>query len=217
VQATTGAETDATTVEVKSGETAQVALKTRGTGRVEGAVYEYGTTKPIVAARCGVAVSMGGGNYAMDDSRQTFTDGAGHFAVDAPIGHARVFCTAPEPPWTGAGGDVDVAAGQVATRTLYSVLPTFTTTTGSVGLKVQPRVFPITVASVDPHGPAAAAGVQAGDHLVSIDGGSLDGLLPIGAWDLILNHPAGSTLTLGIERGGATRQLTLTVVDGGPP
>jgi hypothetical protein len=217
IQATAGADSDAATVEVKSGETAHVALKTRGTGRVEGAVYEYGTTKPIVAARCGVAAEIGGGNYAMDPARQTFTDGAGHFALDAPIGHAHVLCMPSEPPWTGAGAEVDITAGQVASHTLYSVNPTFTTTTGSVGLKVQPMTFPITVASVDPHGPAAAAGIQAGDHLVSIDGGSLDGLMPIGAWDLILNHAAGSTIALGIERGGATRQLTLPVVDGGPP
>jgi hypothetical protein len=217
VQATAGADTDATTVEVKSGETAHVALKSRGAGRFEGALFEYGTTKPVVAARCGIAVGIGGDNYAMDPSRQTFTDASGHFALDAPIGHARVLCWPSEPPWSGAGAEVDIAAGQVATHTLYSVQPTFTTTTGSVGLKLQPNTFPISIGSVDPHGAAAAAGIQVGDHLVSIDGGSLDGLLPLGAWDLILNHAPGSTATLGIERGGATRQVTLTVVDGGPP
>jgi RNA polymerase sigma factor (sigma-70 family) len=217
VQATAGADLDASTVDVKSGETAHVVLKSRGTGRVEGAAYEYGTTKPVIAARCGVAVAVGGGNFTMDSSRQGFTDAAGRFALDAPIGHARIVCIPPEPPWSGAGAEVDVEADKVAGHTVYSVLPTFGATTGSVGLKVQPLTFPITVGTVDPHGPAAAAGVQVGDHLVSIDGGSLDGLLPIGAWYLILNHAAGTTATLGIEHGGATRQVTVPVVDGGPP
>jgi hypothetical protein len=179
-------------------------------------MYEYGTTKPVVAARCGVAMAVGGGNFTMD-SHQTFTDAAGHFALDAPVGHARIICIPPEPPWSGAGAEVDIDAPTVASHTLYSVLPTFGATVGSVGLKLQPLTFPITVASVDPHGPAATAGIQAGDHLVSIDGGSLDGLLPLGAWDLILNHAAGTSTTLGIERGGTTRQLTVPVVDGGPP
>jgi len=217
VTATAGPDTDAELVEVKSGETAHVALKSRGLGRVEGAVFEYGTTKPVVAARCGVAADIGSGNYTMDDTRQGFTDAAGHFALDAPLGHGRIICLPPEPPWSGAGAEIDVAAGTVASHTLYSVKPTFTTTTGSVGLKLQPMTFPITVRSVDPHGPAAAAGIQVGDHVLSIDGGALDGLLAIGAWYLILDHSAGSTATLGIEHAGTTRSITLPVVDGGPP
>jgi len=217
VQASAGADVDAATVDVKSGETAHVALKTRGTGRVEGALYEYGTTKPIVAARCDVAAALGGGNFAGDASRQTFTDAAGHFVLDAPIGHGRIVCIPPLPPWTGAGAEVDIDARPTASHTLYSVLPTFGATTGSVGAKVEPLTFPITIAGVVPHGPAAAAGIQVGDHVVSIDGGSLDGLLPHGAWVLILNHAPGTTATLGIEHGGATRQVTIPVVDGGPP
>ena len=217
VKAVAGADMDAATVDVKSGETAHVALKSHGTGRVEGAIYEYGTTTPLVAARCDVGMAIGGGNFAADPSRQTFADGAGHFALEAPIGHARLVCISPEPPWSGAGAEIDISAGQVASHTLYSVRPTFTTTTGSIGLKLQPLTFPITVASIDPHGPAAAAGIQVGDHVLSIDGGALDGLLPIGAWYLIINHAAGSSVTLGIERGGATRQVTVPVVDGGPP
>lgn len=218
VQATLGPDGDAATVEVKSGETAHVALKSRGVGRVDGAVFEYGTTTPVVGARCGVGADIGNGNFTMDESRQGFTDATGHFSLGAPVGHGRIVCIPPQPPWSGAGGEVDVTAGgAVATHALYSVKPTFGATTGSVGLKVLPLTFPITVASVDPHGPAAAAGIHVGDHLVSIDGGSLDGLLPIGAWDLILNHAPGSTATLGVERGGATRDVTLPVVDGGPP
>ena len=164
-----------------------------------------------------MAAALGGGNFAVDAPRNAFTDATGHFALDAPIGHARIVCIPPVPPWSGAGAEIDVDARTVASHMLYSVLPTFGATTGSVGARVEPLTFPITIAGVVPHGPAAAAGIQVGDHLLSIDAGSLDGLLPIGAWDLILNHAAGTTATLGIEHAGATRQVTVPVVDGGPP
>lgn len=217
VQATAGADTDAASVDVKSGETTHVALKSRGTGRIAGVIYQYGTTQPLVAARCDAAAAIGGGNFASDASRQTYADATGHFTLEAPIGHVRVVCITPEPPWSGAGGELDVVAGQVASVTLYSVRPTFTTTTGSIGIRLQPLTFPITVSKVDPNGPAAAAGIAVGDHLLSIDGGSLEGLLPIGAWYLIINHAAGSTVTLDVERGAAERVVTVPVVDGGPP
>lgn len=217
VQASAGADTDAISVDVKSGETAHVALKSRGTGRVEGMIYQYGTAQPVVAARCDAAPAIGGGNFAMDATRQTYADATGHFSLDAPIGRVRVVCIPPEPPWSGAGGELDVVAGQVANITLFSVRPTFTTTMGSIGIRLQPLTFPITIAKVDPSGPAAAAGIQVGDHVLAIDGGSLDGLLPIGAWYLILDHAAGSTVTLDIERGNAERVITVPVVDGGPP
>src|SRR6185312_16132284 len=52
----------------------------------------------------------------------------------------------------------------------------------------------------DPHGPAAASGLAAGDHLVTIDGTSLQGMLPQGAMTLIMNHHPGSAIVLGVER-----------------
>jgi C-terminal processing protease CtpA/Prc len=107
------------------------------------------------------------------------------------------------------GIDVDVGTASTPPVTLYSVRPTFGTTASEPGLRPQAMTLPITVLRVDPSGPAAATGIKVGDHLVSIDGGSLDGVLPIGAWFLMINHAPGTTMTLGIERGGAARQVTI--------
>jgi S1-C subfamily serine protease len=65
------------------------------------------------------------------------------------------------------------------------------------------------VLRVDPAGPAHAAGILPGDHLVSIDGGGLDGLLPLSVWFLLIDHAPGTTAVLGIERGGTVRPVTL--------
>jgi len=65
---------------------------------------------------------------------------------------------------------------------------------------------------VTPAGPAGpAAGIAPGDRVATIDGQSLQGMLPDGAMFLLFNHRPGSTITLGLERRGATRTAKITV------
>lgn len=104
-----------------------------------------------------------------------------------------------------AGTDVDVVPGTVPHVDLVAVRATFAVPPPKVGFDLIPMTLPITVNTVDPAGPAAAAGVVPGDHLVTIDGQSLQGMLPQGATFMLLNHHAGSAMTLGLERGGAAR------------
>jgi RNA polymerase sigma-70 factor (ECF subfamily) len=214
IEARAGAETDGEAIDVKSGETVHVALKSRGVGHVEGTIFEYGTTTPVVGMRCGATLSMGGQMSAGlgDRNEQVFSDAAGHFAVTAPLGRVRVFCMdldlAGESRSPG-GTDVDVVATGTPPVTLYSVRPTFGTTPSEPGLRVQGMTLPITVLRVDPAGPAAPTGIHIGDHLVSIDGGSLDGVLPVGAWFLMISHAPGTMMTLGIEHAGAVRPVTI--------
>jgi hypothetical protein len=211
IEARAGAEDDGEAVDVKSGETAHVALKSRGVGRVEGTIFEYGTTTPVVGMRCSATLSMGGQMSAGlgDRGEQVFSDAAGHFAVTAPLGRVRVFCFDSDGAGRSPGGtDVDVAATGTPPVTLYSVRPTFGTTASEPGLRVQGMTLPITVLRVDPAGPAAATGIHAGDHLVSIDGGGLDGVLPVGAGFLMINHAPGTTMTLGVEHSGTVRQVS---------
>jgi hypothetical protein len=211
VEARAGAESDGQAVDVRSGETAHITLKSRGVGRVEGTVFEYGTTTPVVGLLCDAEVSMGGqmGGMPPDRSGLVFTDAAGHFSVTAPVGRVRVLCLGEN---QGPGGvDVDVGATGVPNVTLYSVRPTFGTSPSEPGLKLQPATLPITVLRVDPAGPAHAAGIQPGDHLVSVDGGSLDGLLPLSVWYLLIDHAPGTAAVLGIERGGTVHQVSLSL------
>jgi S1-C subfamily serine protease len=112
-----------------------------------------------------------------------------------------------------AGTDVDVGVTAGSSLALFAVRPTFGATPGDAGFTLRPIVLPITVNQIDPKGPAAASGLVSGDHLVTIDGQSLQGLLPQGASYLIQNHRPGTSVVLGIERAGGTRTITIAVGD----
>jgi RNA polymerase sigma-70 factor (ECF subfamily) len=208
VEAKAGIETDGAAVEVRAGETAHITLTNRGTGRVEGTVTELGAKAPVVGMRCDGNLSMGGqmGMSPPDESRQAFTDAAGHFSLTTPTGHVRVFCFPTSgPPISVAGTDVDVSPGRIPHVDLVAVRPTFGNSPAKVGFDLVPLNLPITVNTVDPAGPAAAAGIAPGDHIVTVDGQSLQGMLPEGVNIMLFNHHAGSTITLGLERGGSVR------------
>jgi regulator of sigma E protease len=64
----------------------------------------------------------------------------------------------------------------------------------------------ITVGQIQPGSPAAAAGIQPGDTLVTIDGTSYDALNGPSLLDG-LRASAGRTIQLGIERGGQIRSV----------
>jgi RNA polymerase sigma factor (sigma-70 family) len=218
VEAKAGVETDGASVDVRSGETAHVTLTSRGSGRIEGTVVELGTKSPVAGMRCDGNLSMGGQMSASppDESRQSFTDAAGHFSLATPTGHVRVFCGFFSSNPTGAllsvaGTDVDVAPGSVPHVDLISVRAAFGSSPPNVGFDLIPITLPLTVNTVDPAGPAAAAGVAPGDHVVTIDGQSLQGMLPQGVGFMLLNHHPGSTITLALERGGAARTAKIVV------
>ena len=203
VDATAGVESDGTAVDVVAGQTAHVALTSRALGHVAGRVTELGTGAPVVGMRCDGNLSIGGtmAGPPPDLTRQSFTDGTGRFEVAAPVGSVRVFCFMPESMTvSAAGADVDVSPSSEPNVGLVAVRATYGAAPGTAGFSLNPGMLPITVALVDPHGPAAAAGLVAGDHLVTIDGASLQGMLPQGAMTMIMNHHAGSTIVLGVER-----------------
>ncbi len=215
IEAKAGSETDGAAVEIRPGETAHVTLTSRGTGRVEGTVTELGTKAPVAGLRCDGNLSMGGqmGMSPPDESRQAFTDAAGHFSLTTATGSVRVFCfPVSGPPISPAGADVEVSRGSVPQHVeLVAVRPTFGPSPPKIGFALIPGKLPITVNTVDPAGPAQAAGLASGDHVVTVDGQSLQGMLPAGVMTMLFNHGAGSTVTLGIERDGAVRTAKLTV------
>jgi hypothetical protein len=165
--------------------------------------------------RCDGNLSMGGqmGMSPPDESRQAFTDAAGHFSLTTPTGSVRVFCfPVSGPPISPAGTDVNVSHGSVPQQVaLVAVRPTFGSTPPKIGFDLVPMKLPITVNTVDPAGPAATVGLAPGDHVVTVDGQSLQGMLPAGVMTLLFNHHAGSTITLGLERAGSARTARITL------
>lgn len=200
-------------IEIKSGETTKVTLTSRGEGKVEGHLYELGTKTPLPGYRCDANLSMGGemGGPPSADSHSSFPDAQGHFAMAAPVGTVRVFCF-PQGggATTVAGADVEVTKGNPASVDVYGVR--ITGARGDAGIRIKPVTLPLVIVAVTPNSAAAQQGIKPGDHIVSVDGASLQGVLPAGASVLIANHKPGTIVTVGIDRGGTVTAFKLPVV-----
>ena len=123
-----------------------------------------------------------------------------------------MFCFNPAGgPLSVAGTDVDVTAGTIPHVDLVSVRAAFGIPQPNVGFDVRPLNLPIAVNTVEPGGPAAGAGIAPDDHIVTVDGQSLQGMLPQGVSFLLLNHHVGSTITLALERAGVLRTAKVVV------
>jgi carboxyl-terminal processing protease len=80
-----------------------------------------------------------------------------------------------------------------------------------VGLSVIGVKAGLRVAAVFPHTPAAEAGIQAGETIISVDGESIAGKSS-GEATAKIKGPEGTSVTLGVRRGkaGKVRKLTIT-------
>jgi hypothetical protein len=215
IEAKAGGETDGASVEIKSGQTAKVTLTSRGTGKVEGHLYEFGTKTPLPGYRCDANLSMAGemGGPPGDPSQMSFPDDKGHFSMSAPVGMVRVFCfPQSNVALTVAGTDVEVTKGAAANVEIYGVRVKSGTSPGNAGFRIKPVTLPLVVGAVEPNSAAATQGMKVGDRVVTIDGASLAGLLPAGAMRLVLNHKPGTTVSVGIDRGGTVTTFKLPVV-----
>jgi PDZ domain-containing protein/carboxypeptidase family protein len=210
VDARAGTEADGATVDVKAGAVSKITLTSRGRGTVDGRVLEFGTKAPIANATCIASMSIGGVESTPDPSLLVSTDEAGRFVSGAPIGKVRVRCNAPPgSTLSNAGTDVEVGATEPAHVEVYQVK--IVAPPSDIGFQITPITLPLTVWKVDPTGPAAAAGLAPGDRVASIDGAAVAGLLPFTAMVVAMNHRPGSTLTLGIERGGTPMAIKINI------
>ena len=80
-----------------------------------------------------------------------------------------------------------------------------------IGLSIVPVKQGLRVTSVFPHSPAAEAGIEAGDTLVSVEGESIAGV-PSGEATKKIKGPEGTKVTIGLRdaKSGKVRELTLT-------
>jgi len=201
IHAQAGPQVDSQTVEVRSGETASITLHSRATAIVEGTVTDFASHTPLAGLRCDAQLLAPGQTISLlpDVAQQAYTDALGHFSVNAPLGRVRVFCFAVNGELRSpAGGDVDVTASG-AKLSAASVRGTDEPPAKIPGLVIDPLALPVTIA-------AASGALHPGDQIVSVDGVSVEGLLPDGVAMLIGNHRVA---TLVVSRAGALLTIKL--------
>ena len=219
LDAKAGLERDGASIEIKSGQTTKVTLTSRGIGKVEGHVSEFGTKTPLTGFTCDANLSLAGqmSGPPPDPSQRGFTDDKGHFAMSSPLGKVRIFCFARgDSSLSVAGIDIEVTSQATATAEVYAVRNKYGASPGDVGLQIRPTQLPLVVNNVRSGSGAAAQGVKVGDVVTSIDGATLAGVLPNGATVLISNHKPGTTVTVGLDRGGTPLTVKLPVVAAPP-
>lgn len=79
----------------------------------------------------------------------------------------------------------------------------------ALGLRIAVDGEALAVAAVTPGGPAALAGIRAGDRLVAVEGRRLGARDP-GLAAALLEGPEGSMVRLSLSRAGRVRDVTLT-------
>jgi RNA polymerase sigma factor (sigma-70 family) len=206
--AVSGPQAAAAVVEVAPGATATVTMRSPGSGVVTGRLVDHATGAPIAGHRCDVSPRAGdavGVQYFGPDS-EAITDADGRFRIDpAPAGEGFVHCRGGGTSGglraltVGVGETVDVELPAVAHR---DGVP-FHDLGARLGV-IDHRIIELL-----PGGAAARAGLAVGDRIVAVDGKPVDALAFRGIVQLIAQRPAGTAATVEVERGGATRSVSI--------
>lgn len=81
-----------------------------------------------------------------------------------------------------------------------------------LGIRAQPTMQGQAVISVEADGPAAKAGLKAGDVITAIDGQEIDADHPF-INQLIFNHKPGDTVELKVDRDGSSTTISVTLAE----
>lgn len=197
---------DVRTVDVRPGASTRIQLVNKGTARLEATLVELGTNAPMAGVSCWVKLASGWPSPTDRDDVQ-LSDAAGRVAFTVPASNVRIICSPPGTAWANAQRElVAIPNKLVATRLVF--VPIRPRGDGNPGFNVFTHLIPLTVGDVFPN--AAKAGLAPGDHILSIDGVSLEGVGSPAAGALLLPHMKGSTIVLGIERKGVA--LTISII-----
>jgi S1-C subfamily serine protease len=78
-----------------------------------------------------------------------------------------------------------------------------------LGLRFEPEQKPVVIADVKPDSPAAKAGAQKGDKVITVDGQNVWNVLRLQR--MLVHKKAGDTVRFGIERDGKEASLSVTL------
>lgn len=203
-------EGDIKKVVLKEGETREVTLESHGMGKIRGRIVDFETGLPVSNVMCRTLLAAGTsqGVTNWDHASVPMSDEQGLFVFEsAPAGHLLVACLG-DSTQSGASTFIDLPTGGEKELTL-KVVPITRSGTSGHGIELFSPTLSIT--GVQPGSPAANAGLQPGDLLVSVDGRRVDELGPEGAAVLLDNEAPGSVVPVGVLRGGALLNASLTL------
>ena len=200
-----GAEEDARSVEVVAGQTATVALQSRGSTTVRGHLVDWASGSAVPGLRCTAALRPSPSVLVPLNAIVGLTDDSGAFVLEGvPTGDISVLCFPATPYWTFGRTDLTVTSGQDATCQVQAVKRDPNVPQAEIGAVIDPIAMPLQFQLIAPNGPAQRAGIHPGDVLIAIDGLNASQLSPFGATVAISQRPAGSTAHLGLARGAQT-------------
>ncbi len=157
---------------------------------------------------------------ALSNLRANVTDTAGRFTIErAPVGAIALLGISHDPaePWSfELARTIPTTAGSVELGEVSVVRPRTKRgqQRGSLGIRIKDpgddavdRVHE--VAWIDPKGSAAKTELVVGDQITSVDGTDVTGDNG-GLFDLLIDAPAGTPITLGLARGSSVK-IVLTL------
>jgi hypothetical protein len=219
VTAQSTSEGGAAHVELTAGQIASVAIASHGRGTITATLVPF---KNIGGAPAGLpshegrraAAEAGITNWHPATSPRSDAQGHATFSP-APAGDVFVQCYDPGRVWSDGAASATLPPGgtvSVEIPVVKSTLGTNVGNVGNVGVDFAPQQLGARVAAVEPGSPAAGANIVVGDVFVAIDGAPVAGLTPYGVSLLIMNHPIGGSVSVGVQHGTDTRTVTLAVV-----
>jgi len=120
-----------------------------------------------------------------------------------------VYCYNPAAGMSSARAFVELAPGARGTAQLTTV-HLEPPGAGDIGADLD-QGFPITVAGVRDDGPAALAGIRAGDQLIALDGRAIDQMSKGGVLYWILGQRVGARIAITVQRGADRHTFAVVV------
>jgi protocatechuate 3,4-dioxygenase beta subunit len=212
VNAQTSAEGNASLAQVHAGEATQVVLTARGSGAIRARILEFRTSEPVAGMQCNAMMSADGhvGHTYWDTRTSPKSDDAGVVVLDpAPAGDVIVNCNPASLRHCAPLAEVSVAPGRETAVDMWTVRMAVDEPS-TVGMVLDWRHVEPIVRAVVAEGPAARAGIIAGDLVTEVDGVSVERLHGYGVLYLIEGRHAGETVTVTIMRAG--KRVTASMV-----
>jgi hypothetical protein len=202
---------DASTIELKPGQVAQMILRARGTTSVSGRALEFRTRRSIHDARCYPTLRSGTMRTFVIPSDDFFTDDQGRFALHAvPAGEIAIVCQPPDPGYSTGITALTLGPTDHPTIDVFLV-ERKQPGGGTIGAAFEGVGTIGKIAGVIPGGAADRAGIKAGDIVTSVDDFSVDQLSSNGVELFILDRPFGSLVKLTLARGSSALSAELKV------